>query len=81
LNTAHIVANGDHLGQALVTDRVPGRHWQPALANTDVQVATGHHQRPNQRLLGRGDFRLGDLAPRVSASLFECQLPHLSILE
>src|SRR5271156_3519187 len=77
LKTANIVANSDDLGQAFMTDRVSGRYWQPALADTDVQVATGHRQRPNQRLFGRGDFRFGHLAPRVSAGLFECQLPHL----
>src|SRR6202041_119601 len=81
LNTAHTVANSDDLGQALVADRVSGRHWQPTLANADIQITTGHHQRPNQRLFGCGDLRVGYLVPGVSSSIFESQLPHLSILE
>jgi hypothetical protein len=63
------------------TTRSPARQRRCAPRNSDVEVAAGHRQRPDQRLLRVGDLRVGDVAPSVSASLFERQLPHSSILE
>ena len=81
MDAVHLIAYRDDLGQPLVTDRVARGHRQPAVADPDVEVTTGHRQRPDQSLSGRGDCRLGRLAPRVFPGLFEHQLPHLSILE
>jgi hypothetical protein len=62
-------------------DRVSRRQRRCAPRNRDVEVAAGHRQRPDQRLLRVGDLRIGDVAPSVSTGLFERQLPHSSILE
>jgi hypothetical protein len=81
VDAGHFIAYRDDLGQPLVTDRVAWGQRQPAVTDRDVQVTTGHHQRPNQSLSGRGHYRLGRFAPRVFPGLFEHQLPHLSIVE
>ncbi|BBX96168.1 LmrA/YxaF family transcription factor [Mycobacterium lacus] len=36
------------------------------MAERDVKIAKGHHQRPHQRLPGRSDRRVGHLAPCVA---------------
>jgi hypothetical protein len=64
-----------------MSDRVPRRQRRCAPRNRDVEVAAGHRQGPDQRLLRLGDLWGRDVAPSVSAGLFERQLPHSSILE
>jgi hypothetical protein len=63
-----------------MSDRVSRRQRRCAPRNRDVEVAAGHRQGPDQGLLGRSDFEVGRVAPSVSTGLFECQLPHFSIL-
>jgi TetR/AcrR family transcriptional repressor of lmrAB and yxaGH operons len=81
LDAVHLIAHRDDLSKPLVADCVPRGQWQPTVGYRDIQITTGDHQRPDQRLLGRRDSGFGDLTPCVSPCFFERQLPHDSILE
>ena len=79
-NRRDIFADGDDLGDALVTDRVARRHRQNALGDTDIEIAAGHRQRTHDRLPAVGDIRLCGVPPLVSPDLGEHQLLHRRIL-
>ena len=81
LNPETDVTDRDNLRYAFMSDRVSRRQRRSAPRHRDVEVAAGHRQRPDQRLLRLGDLWVGDVTPSVSAGLFERQLPHSSILE
>ena len=76
LDVADGVADRDDLGHPLVAHGVSGRHRQPSLGDRHIEVATRHRQRPDERLLGCRDLRVGSLPPGVFARRLEHQLVH-----
>jgi hypothetical protein len=59
-----------------MADGMAGRHGQPPLGDRYIEVAARHGHRPDDRLFGCRDLRVGRLAPGVFARRLEYQLVH-----
>jgi hypothetical protein len=74
---AHLVADRDDLGDALVPDRDRGRVGRLAANRRLIEVAERDRDRPHERLAGAAELRLGHVPPFDPPRLGVGQLAHL----